>query len=135
MGAVTIPVNSGAISAIFSGTLSCSAWAPSHVGLTPNATQAQEGEVCGARGETGLIDSDAVLRPKHFSGSHTRLGHGHICCILNSNFSQQLERMRLNNCYITLHPLSSAVAATDHCRRLLVLHLKLIKPINKIVFM
>lgn len=35
------------ISAIFSRTLSCSAWAPSHVSLTPNATQAQGGgEVC-----------------------------------------------------------------------------------------
>lgn len=33
----------GPISAIFSGTLSRSAWAPSHVSLTLNATQAQWG--------------------------------------------------------------------------------------------
>lgn len=37
----------GPISAIFSRTLSCSAWAPSHVSLTPSVTQAQRGgEVC-----------------------------------------------------------------------------------------
>lgn len=117
--------------------MSCSAWAPSHVGLTPNATQAQEGEVCvcgcvcGARGDTGLIgSSDAEPRPEHLSGSHTMLGHGHICCIPNSNFCRQLERMRLHNCYVTQDPLSSAVAATGHCRGLLVLHLKLINQSN-----
>lgn len=39
----------GPISAIFSRTLSCSAWASSHVSLTPNATQVQGGgEVFGA---------------------------------------------------------------------------------------
>lgn len=58
--------------------------------------------MCGARGETQLVGSDAKPRPKHFSGTHTRLGQGHICRILNSNFFRQLKRMRLHNCCITL---------------------------------
>lgn len=50
----------------------------------------------------GVRRDSSARTPEHFSGSHTRLGHGHICCIPNSNLSRQLERMRLNNCYITL---------------------------------
>lgn len=61
------------ISAIFSGTLSCSAWAPSHVSLTPNATQAQGGgEVC-VRVWDALLDAQTPTKAKHFKGSHTWL--------------------------------------------------------------
>lgn len=77
------------ISAIFSRTLSCSAWAPSHVSLTPSVTQAQRGGEVRVR-MCGRLDSS---RDKRLNGSHTWLSGDTFVAseLFRSNFLGQFE--------------------------------------------